>query len=175
MNKPIVYFCKLNDTAVIPSKRDEDAGYDVYANFIEDFMCFLPFQTKLVPTGIAGALPSDYYFQVEERSSTGSKGIKKSAGVIDSGYRGEYKIAVTNCTLKPLVISKLSVEQLPSLISIEGQEFDINECFIHPYSKAIAQLVLHKVPCVEVKEITIDEFNKIPSLRGVDGFGSTNK
>ena len=171
----VIYFCRLREDAVIPSKRDEDAGYDIYANFEDVYMAFLPLETRLVPTGICGALPSFYYFQVEERSSTGSKGIKKSAGVIDSGYRGEYKIAVTNCTDKPLLISKLDSQDLPKEIDIQGVKFAKEDCMVYPYSKAIAQLVLHRVPQVQVKEISIEEFDKMPSLRGKGGFGSSNK
>src|SRR5690606_15111734 len=29
---PTVYFAKVREDAIIPSKRDEDAGYDLYAN-----------------------------------------------------------------------------------------------------------------------------------------------
>lgn len=29
---PTVYFAKVRENAIIPSKRDEDAGYDLYAN-----------------------------------------------------------------------------------------------------------------------------------------------
>ena len=32
-----VKFAKVRPTAKIPTKRDEDAGYDIYANFEEDY------------------------------------------------------------------------------------------------------------------------------------------
>ena len=91
-----IKFAKTRDGAVIPSKLEENAGYDIYACFDEDYITIAPHETKLIPTGIASALDTDCYFQIEERGSTGSKGIKKSAGVIDSGFRGEWKIAITN-------------------------------------------------------------------------------
>ena len=91
-----IYFAKLNEKAIIPSKEEENAGYDIYACFDEDYIEVPPFSTKLIPTGIAWASSPKYYMQIEERSSTGTKGIKKSAGVIDSGYRGEMKIAISN-------------------------------------------------------------------------------
>ena len=101
-----IKFAKVNKKAIIPSKNVENAGYDIYGIFEDnndENRIIKPHQTKLIPTGIACALPSKYYFQVEERGSTGSKGIKKSAGVIDSGYRGEIFIAITNSTDKYLV------------------------------------------------------------------------
>ena len=33
-----VYFAKMNEKAVIPSKKNEDAGYDIYACFDEDYI-----------------------------------------------------------------------------------------------------------------------------------------
>ena len=102
----VIKFAKVKENAIIPSKKLENAGYDVYGVFEgnnDENRIVKPHQTKLIPTGIACALPSKYYFQVEERGSTGSKGIKKSAGVVDSGYRGEIFIAITNSTDNYLV------------------------------------------------------------------------
>ena len=93
-----IYFSKVRDNAIIPTKRDEDAGYDVYACFDGDYIVIDIRDTVLIPTGIASALPKDKYIHIEERGSTGSIGMKKSAGIIDSGYRGEWFIAITNCT-----------------------------------------------------------------------------
>ena len=159
-----VKFAKVRPTAIIPSKSVENAGFDIYANFEEENMVINPLETKLVPTGIASACDIDYYFQVEERGSTGSKGIKKSAGVIDSSYRGEIFIAITNCNNKPIVITK------------ETDTDNLTDDYIvYPYSKAIAQLVLLPVPYVEVEEYTYDELKQIPSTRGSGCLGSSGK
>ena len=91
-----IKFAKVRENAIIPTKRDEDAGFDLYVCFDEDYIMINPLETKLIPTGIAVAIPTDYYFQIEERGSTGSRGIKKSAGVIDSGYRNEIFVAITS-------------------------------------------------------------------------------
>jgi len=82
-------FAKVKPNAIIPTKKEENAGYDIYACFDENthYLVIPPQETILVPTGIASAMNNNYYLQVEERGSTGSKGIKKSAGVIDSSYR----------------------------------------------------------------------------------------
>lgn len=104
--KDVIKFAKVKDSAIIPSKELENAGYDIYAcwdGVEKKDKIIKPHETKLIPTGIACALPVQYYFQVEERGSTGSKGIKKSAGVVDAGYRGEIFVAITNSTNKFLI------------------------------------------------------------------------
>ena len=183
-------------------------------------------------TGIACALPTKYYFQVEERGSTGSKGIKKSAGVIDSGYRGEIFIAITNTTNRYLVFGNeeeyiydaqeemkkwrsidpenlsdtdkaslkeamidgigedsynelsefLQEESLKNLARHIGSdealaEFEANilDAMFYPDTKAIAQLVLHEVPVVNVEEISYEELKNIPSERQDGVLGSSGK
>lgn len=55
-----IYFSKTKECAIIPSKQREDAGYDFYACFEEDFVEIKPHETKLIPTGIAWASSPDY-------------------------------------------------------------------------------------------------------------------
>lgn len=166
-----IKFAKTNPNAIIPSKSEENAGYDIYACFDEDYIVILPHTTKLIPTGIASAFSSDYYFQIEERGSTGSKGIKKSAGVIDSGFRGEWKVAITNSTEKFLFITKLSEQE--TFENFWGGTMKSSFCY--PYNKAIAQAVLHKVPKTEIQEISYEELKSIPSERGEGMLGSSGK
>lgn len=170
-----IYFSKVKPNAIIPSKEKENAGYDIYACFKEDYMEIAPHETKLVPTGIAWASSEEYYLQIEERGSTGSKGIKKSAGVIDSGYRGEILIAINNATDKTLIISKLTEEELSTSYPQVIHTLVHKNYFIYPYSKAIAQGIVHRVIDLEVEELTYDELLKIKSNRGMGGFGSSNK
>lgn len=168
-NEKQIYFAKMNDKAIIPNKKDEDAGYDFYACFDEDFIKIESHTTELIPTKIAWACDENYYLQIEERSSTGSKGIKRSAGIIDSGYRGEIKIATLNANNKPLYISNLDENDLRKKYEIE------EDCVIYSTKKAIAQGIIHRVEKMNVKEISLEQLLQIPSIRGVGGFGSTNK
>ena len=170
-----IYFAKMNKNAIIPSKKKEDAGYDVYACFDSDYFVIEPFQTKPVPTGIAGAFSNKYYAQVEERSSTGKNGIKKSAGVFDSGYRGEYLILTYNTNNKPFIITKLDFNNIPDEIVIDSKVYNKNNVIFYPYKKAICQLILHIVPDMKVEEISYDDLLLIESERGVKGFGSSGK
>lgn len=164
-----IYFAKTHHHAIIPSKRDEDAGYDFYPCFSEDFMYLSPFETKLIPTGIAWSSSKNFYMQMVERSSTGSKGIKVSAGVIDSGYHGEIKIAIFNANNLPLLISNLSEVQLQQTGMVP------NSYIFHPTKKAIAQGIIHRVENLQVNELSYEQLLSIPSQRKDQGFGSTDK
>lgn len=164
VNGNALLFAKVREDAIIPSKSDENAGYDIYANFEGTWKIIYPGETSLIPTGIACAMTENYYMQIQERGSTGSIGMKYSAGVIDSGYRGEIFVAITNCSDKIIVISKQvdKVEQLPDEIH-------------YPYTKAIAQGIIHKVHKMDVKEISYDELKNISSKRGDGKLGSSRK
>lgn len=170
-----IYFAKVKDGAKIPCKKDEDAGYDLYACFDEDYFVIEAGESKPVPTGIAAAFSSKYYAQVEERSSLGKMGIKKNGGVFDSGYRGEYWIVTYNTNKKPFVISKIDIDYVPETFEVDGKTYKKSEVLLYPYAKAICQIVLQVVPQLKSNEITYDELKQIKSQRGASGFGSSGK
>lgn len=172
MNDNNIYFAKIKNNAKIPDKTNDNAGLDIYPCFEEDYMLIEPGETVLVPTGIASAIPENYYIQVEERGSSGSKGIKYSAGVIDSSYRGEWFLATTNTNSRPVIISKLDLAALPTSV----KELIEKVFIIYPYEKALFQGVIHCVHNeLERKEISIEELRKIPSERGEGRLGSSGK
>lgn len=160
-----VKFAKTKPTAIIPTKRDEDAGYDIYANFEEDFILIPPHQTVIIPTGIASACDADYCFIFKERSSTGVKGIAQRSGIIDSGYRSEWLIPVTNTTDINIYIIKTGKRE--EYVGLHG--------VFYPYEKAIAQALIIPVPVVDVEEYTYEELKSIPSKRGMGAWGSSKK
>ena len=134
-------------------------------------MVINPHETKLIPTGISSACDTEYGFLVFERGSTGSKGIARRCGVIDSGYRNEWFIGLTNTTNKVIFISKLPVQE-----TCDSYYNDIMpESFVYPYSKAIAQALVIPVPKTEVEEISYEELKNISSERGMGALGSSNK
>jgi dUTP pyrophosphatase len=100
------YWSKVKQTAIIPSKRREDAGYDIYACFDEDELLLKKLQPNPISTGIASAISPEYYWNVKhERGSTGKYAMLLLSGCIDSGYRGEWFINI--CPLyKDILISK---------------------------------------------------------------------
>lgn len=194
-------FSKVRPDAIIPTKEKENAGYDIYANFENEFLIIPPHKTTLIPTGIASAMSDKYYLQVHERGSTGSKGIKYSAGVIDSSYRGEIFIALTNTNNIEVIVSKLTLEELATKYGISDKygtyiryvsnygkvnayiiDSTVNTpdtegltAIIYPYTKAIAQLIVHEVPVMNQYEMPYDELLKIPSKRGTGVLGSSGK
>ncbi len=166
MNK--IRFCKLNESAIIPTKEKYNAGYDIYANFKEDYIVIEPHTTTLIGTGIASVIPENYYMQICERGSTGSKGIKSSAGVIDSSYRGEWFLAVTNTNNIPLVIAK---EDCNCPIIDENKPH-----ILYPKEKALFQAIVHKVHNqLIIEEISVDDLSNYKSERGEGKLGSSGK
>lgn len=165
-----IKFAKVRLNAIIPSKELENAGYDVYACFDEDYIIINPFETKMIPTGIASACDTDYCIVLKERGSTGTKGIAQRCGIIDSGFRGEWGVPITNENEYPMVIAKKGFE----LSDIFG-DIMINGTFIYPYEKAICQALIVPVPTTDVEEYTYEELLKIPSKRGTGMLGSSLK
>jgi dUTP pyrophosphatase len=163
-----IKFAKTKPNAKIPNKRDEDMGFDIYACFDEDYVVIEPHETKLIPTGIASVCDSNYGFVIFERGSTGSKGIARRCGIIDSGYRNEWFIALTNTTNKTLYIAK-NPENFKNGYG-ENRTF-----FVYPYDKAIAQAFVVPVPKVKVEEISYEELQNIKSERGLGALGSSGK
>ena len=155
-----ILWAKCREDAIVPTRDLGNAGYDIYANFDGDALQLPAHKTVLVPTGIACGLNDKYYFQVEERGSTGSKGLKKSAGVIDASYRGEIFIAITNANDTDWSIVK----------DYTGEENT------YPYTKAIAQLVLHEVPVMDSRIVSLAELqNDYATDRGSGALGSSGK
>lgn len=162
-----VKFAKIREGAIIPSKRDEDAGFDIFPCFDEDFILIKPNTTVKIPTGICSAFDKDYVCIMKERGSTGSKGIGQRSGVVDSGYRGEWLVPITNHTNQDMIIYKEN--EMPTFFDTHVNLIKI------PYSKAICQAIFIPIPEIEVEEYAYDEIQAIGSKRGEDGFGSTDK
>lgn len=160
--KDMLYFAKVKEDAIIPSKDYENAGYDIYANFEENEIFIQPNEVKLIPTGIASAMSPKYVLIVKERGSTGTKCMAVRSGIIDASYRGEIFIPINNTGNKPIVITK-------------NPEKYYDDVIVYPYTKAIAQLLLLPVPNVNVKEISFEQLKKIPSKRGDGALGSSGK
>jgi dUTP pyrophosphatase len=175
-----ILFAKVKTNAVIPSKKEEDAGFDIYACFDEDNILIYPHTTVMIPTGIASAFTSGYVMILKERGSTGIKGIAQRCGVIDSGFRGEWKVPITNTSEKKLIITK-NVEETKKIykdmysdILTHGKTLE-DLITIYPYEKAICQALLLPVPKVEIKETSFESLSKIKSERGNGMLGSSGK
>lgn len=127
--------------ARVPSKSHQgDAGWDLYSS---SDVTVLPGETKVVPTGVAMEIPEGWYGQIKARSGLGSKGVVVTAGVVDSGYRGEIGVVVVNTKR-------------------DGE-------FAFRAGDKVAQMVFLPVPEVEFE--LREELEA--TARGADGFGST--
>lgn len=163
-----IKFAKVRPSAKIPTKRREDAGYDLWPCFEDDWIEIKPFESRLIPTGIASAIENDYAFIFRERGSTGVRNIKVNAGVIDSGFNGEWFVSIYNANNVPLFISKFGET---------GEQSPLTEhpnAILYPYDKAIAQAILINVPSADVEEVDYSEITSRNTERGTNQLGSTN-
>ncbi len=84
------------------------AGMDVCAAVDAEVM-IQPGETALIPTGFIIELPPGHEAQIRPRSGLAIKhglGILNSPGTIDSDYRGEVKIIVTNFGKNPYTVHR---------------------------------------------------------------------
>ena len=129
--------------ACFEAPRDGDAGFDIRA--AEELM-LEPGSQAAVSTGLRVAIPSGWVGIVKDRSSMASRRVYTHAGVIDSGYRGEVRILLSNHGSAPY--------------------------HIQPGAK-IAQMLL--VPCITgCVEVALPE-DLGSTERGEGGFGSTGR
>lgn len=123
---------KLFWDAVVPSYAHEgDAGLDFYSS--KDYVIG-PGKREIISTGISMEIPLGYVALVWDKSGLAAKkGITIFGGVIDSHYRGEYKIIVYNSG---------------------DEDFEIHQ------GDRVAQVLIQKI---ELAEITIvEELSETP-------------
>lgn len=127
-DKPYIYWKSsnrlkvqlLHEDSIAPTRgHATDAGLDLYSH--ED-VTLEPFGTQttcplsgqkfdlfrvLVSTGVAVAVEPGFGMFIWDRSGMSAKhGQHRVAGVVDSSYRGEVKVALVNLTNKPYQIKK---------------------------------------------------------------------
>ena len=110
----------VTDGGVYPTKKDEDAGYDIYADWGKepsDSVVIMPGEIHMFHTSLYSVIDTDHWIQIAERGSTGSKGMAVRAGVIDSGYRDEWLILINNTSDKPLIF--VDPDKMDSLTGVE--------------------------------------------------------
>lgn len=99
---------KLGKELPWPSRATEgSAGLDLAACIDRD-VTIAPRQLVCIPTGVAIALPGpEYVALVFARSGLGIKhgiALSNGVGVIDSDYRGELQVGLTNLSDTPYII-----------------------------------------------------------------------
>ncbi|OGC06287.1 deoxyuridine 5'-triphosphate nucleotidohydrolase [candidate division WOR-1 bacterium RIFOXYD2_FULL_36_8] len=123
---------------------DHAAGMDLYAAVTED-LAIPPGGWKLIPTGLAIALPEGYEAQVRPRSGLALKqgiSVLNTPGTVDADYRGEVGVILMNHSKQDLVVKR---------------------------GDRIAQMIVNKIERIEFEEVS----DLSSTDRGVGGFGHT--
>jgi dUTP pyrophosphatase len=120
------------------------AGLDLLAA-VDGEVTLAPGERRLIPTGIAIALPPGYELQVRPRSGLALRHgltMPNSPGTVDEDYRGELQVILMNAGQEPFTVTR---------------------------GMRIAQAVLAPVVRIAWREVgDLDE-----TARGAGGFGST--
>jgi dUTP pyrophosphatase len=100
---------KNSDGLHLPHYQTEhSAGVDLYAAADQETVIG-PGEWKLIPTGIAVAIPEGYEGQVRPRSGLALRhgiGMLNAPGTIDADYRGEISVILFNFSEKPFTIRR---------------------------------------------------------------------
>jgi dUTP pyrophosphatase len=123
---------------------DHAAGMDLCAA-VKDDLLIPPGEWKLVPTGLAIAIPPGYEAQVRPRSGLALKqgiSVLNTPGTVDADYRGEVGVILMNHGKKELVVKR---------------------------GDRIAQMIIN-----EIVRISFEEVSELSDTqRGNGGFGHT--
>lgn len=120
------------------------AGLDLYAA-VPEAVELQPGDRRLIPAGLAVALPQGYEAQVRPRSGLALRygvTLLNTPGTVDADYRGEIKVIMINLGREPFTVQR---------------------------GDRIAQLVVQ--PVTKVKWRETDDLS--PTSRGDGGFGHT--
>jgi len=122
----------LNDNATLPQYATSGSAAMDLTACMDAPVTIAPRQLVTIPTGIAIALPSaDYVALIFARSGLGVKhgiSLSNGVGVIDSDYRGELKVGLTNLSDEPYTIQPGDrVAQLAILPVVQANVVQVSE------------------------------------------------
>jgi dUTP pyrophosphatase len=121
----------LSPDAVMPvAASNGAAGFDLFAAEDTTINCF---QFKPVSTGVSIEIPAGHYGRVAPRSGLSVKhGVMVGAGVIDSDYRGEVKVALATLNgvydikkgdrIAQLIIERIATPELVQVDSLDSTD-----------------------------------------------------
>ncbi|MCR4416969.1 MAG: dUTP diphosphatase [Ignavibacteria bacterium] len=99
---------KFNDIPLPSYSTEGSSGMDLRAA-VEEKITIKPFETALIPTNLAVEIPEGYEGQVRPRSGLAAKNfvtVLNTPGTIDSDYRGEIKVILTNFGKEDFVVNR---------------------------------------------------------------------
>ncbi len=136
---------RLSKKVLLPKyATDGSSGLDLAA-CINEKIEIKPGKSKIIPTGLAVAIPKNFEIQIRPRSGLAAKNqisILNTPGTIDADYRGELKVILINLGDKSFIVEQ---------------------------GLRIAQMVICPIVKAKFKEVETLEDTK----RGSGGFGST--
>lgn len=183
----LIKISKIDKNVITPTKRDEDMGYDIYSYFHDNYMILKPHKVTMIPTGIYSSFSKNYGIILKERGSTGTKNIGQRCGVIDSGYRDEWFVPLSNHNFNIVILYKDSKDKDEDMKIKENILKGINKNIFkrlynsifkpifYPCSKAISQAIIINSIESNIQEITSMELMNIDSERGKGKLGDSGK
>jgi dUTP pyrophosphatase len=136
---------KLKSTAILPEYQTAHAAASDLCACIDEQIVLKHGEFKVIPTGIAIALPDGYEAQIRGRSGNAAKygiSVVHGVGTIDADYRGELGVILIN----------------------HGQDD-----FVINHGDRIAQMIIAK--CERAEWEQVEELDETERAHG--GFGST--
>ena len=121
----------LDPRATMPAKaHPTDACFDLAVVMDCDAHALYPSETHVFGTGLAFEVPPGHVMRIYPRSSTGIRlraTFPNCVGIIDSGYRGEVKVALTNLSQRVAQIrngSRVAQFEIAPVLPVEIVETD---------------------------------------------------
>ena len=98
---------RIHKDAKLPSYGHlGDAGLDLFSVM----ECVLKGgEVRAISTGVQVAIPDGYVGLIWDKSGISLENIHRLAGVVDSGYRGEIKVVMTNLSTKAFSINNYKI------------------------------------------------------------------
>lgn len=96
---------KLHEQAQLPRfARADDAGFDLTCTETTEL---LPQERKAVSTGLQIVVPKNHVGLIMDRGSMAfERGVHCIGGVIDAGYRGEWKVVMINLSPHKVILEQ---------------------------------------------------------------------
>ena len=146
---PVKRFSHAEGLPIPCRATDGSAGIDLHAAISVVLIPYTvaPGEIKLIPTGIALAIPKGYVGLLAPRSGVATKynvSLANSPGVIDEDFRGEVLLSLHNRSDKPFLVNR---------------------------GDRLAQLLV--MPYLPVELVEVEEL--VETERGSGGFGSTGR
>lgn len=98
---------KIRENALLPQYHTSGSAAMDIAACLDEPITLAPMERRVIPTGIAFALPPGYEAQIRARSGLALKhGIAMANGIgtIDADYRGEVGVIVINLGTEPFTV-----------------------------------------------------------------------